>query len=167
MASQGPNFPTFAIGNTTTFGSGSSSITWSNPQNIEAADGVSSVSSGGANLNTCDLIGTGFGFSIPATATINGIQLDVNRGAAVALNTIEGFVKLIKGGSATGNNKSTFAFLSTPITVSYGGSTDLWGTTLAPSDINASNFGAFVTYGYGPNMDQVSVDFMRITVFYT
>jgi len=168
MSSQGPNFPTSATGNTTTFGGGSSSITWSNPQNIGAADSVFAISAFGINLNTCDLIGTGFGFSVPATATINGIQLDVNRESAVALNTIEGFVKLIKGGSATGNNKSTFAFLTTtPTTVSYGGSTDLWGATLAPSDVNASNFGAFVTYGYGPSGDQVSVDFMRITVFYT
>src|SRR5262245_7247689 len=112
MSSQGPNFPTSATGNTTTFGGRSSSITWSSPQNIEAADSVFATSSG-ANLNTCDLIGTGFGFSIPATATINGVQLDVNRESVVALNTIEGFVKLIIGGSATGNNKSTFAFLTT------------------------------------------------------
>jgi hypothetical protein len=54
----------------------------------------------------------------------------------------ENSVKLIKGGTISGDDKSTNATLPTSDTyVSYGGASDMWGLSLVPSDINASNFG--------------------------
>lgn len=54
----------------------------------------------------------------------------------------EDTVKLIKGGTVSGDNKSTGATLPSVYTyVNYGTSIDLWGVTLAYSDINASDFG--------------------------
>jgi hypothetical protein len=166
MASQGPNFPTSATGNTNAVGGGT--LAWTNPQNIEAADGAFATVFIGGSGNCDDLIGTGFGFLIPATATINGILAEVNYRDTAGLQIVEAFVKLLKAGSAVGNNKSTFAFLpTTATTVSYGGSADLWGTTWTPSDINAANFGIALVYAGGAGPDNAEVDFARITVFFT
>jgi|694.fasta_scaffold00302_31 hypothetical protein len=56
--------------------------------------------------------------------------------------SVENTIKLIKGGTISGNNKSTGATIpSTLTTVSYGGTTDLWGLSFTVTDVNASNFG--------------------------
>lgn len=170
MSSQGPNFPTVATGNTNTIGAGTQ--TWGTPANCEAADGVftaTTINTGGPN--TDDLIGTGFGFSVPGSAVIKGITLEVN--AKDGLNTavvLEKNIRLLKAGVAAGTDKATGLTLSGVAgTFVYGGATDLWGTTWAPSDVNASNFGACVVYtnaGSGVSSTP-SVDFMRITVSFT
>lgn len=54
----------------------------------------------------------------------------------------EDTVQLVVGGTPTGTNKSTGAVLPGTLQfVSYGGAADLWGTTLTPAQVNASNFG--------------------------
>ena len=54
-------------------------------------------------------------------------------------------VKLIKGGSQSGDNKASGNSLPTSVgNVNFGGASDLWGNTLSDSDINASNFGIAV-----------------------
>jgi large repetitive protein len=169
MASQGPNFPTAATGNTNAIGGGS--VAWVGPTNIEASGGGSANNTGpGAAYVTDDLIGTGFGFSIPAGATINGILLEVNYAATQSISGAnEHNVRLLKAGSAAGSDKSTGTALPSTLTgfviASYGGSADLWGTTWTPSDINNANFGAATNYsGFA---DTTEVDFFRITVFFT
>lgn len=164
MPTQGPNFPTSTTG---------TDAAWTNPNNIEAADGVFAVS------RTMDpvtfttsgfLVGTGFGFSIPAGVKIQGIKLEVNYKDANTPSPIsENNVQILKAGSAVGTDHSTGASLpTTATTVSYGGASDLWGTSWTPSDINASNFGARVQYqDSGSSNDNASVDFLRITVSYT
>lgn len=55
-------------------------------------------------------------------------------------------IQLVKGGTISGNNKASDndsgQIGSDRGFVSYGSSSDLWGLTLTPTDINASNFGA-------------------------
>ena len=169
MSTAGPNFPTSATGNT-----GAGTKTWSNPTNIEAsgggtADAVFAI----AAATSKDLIATGFGFAIPATATISGIQLEVNEGCSnfeIASTTI----KLLKAGSPVGNNKagapaSGVEWNSPASAAVYGTTSDLWGTTWTPADINASNFGAMVTCNDpgGGVGDTATVDYVKITVTYT
>lgn len=56
--------------------------------------------------------------------------------------SVENTIKLVKGGTISGNNKSTGASIpSTLTTVNYGGTSDLWGLTFTVTDVNASNFG--------------------------
>ncbi len=64
---------------------------------------------------------------------------------------VDNSVKLVKGGIISGDNKAT----GTPIAnggtyKSYGSSTDLWGLSLTPSDINSGNFG--VAYSVRGNL---------------
>ncbi|HWF06661.1 MAG TPA: hypothetical protein VHA06_23420 [Candidatus Angelobacter sp.] len=156
----GPNFPTAATGTTNTIGGGTAS--WLNPTNIEANDGANANS----NLTgtTADLIGTGFAFAVNSTDTVNGILLEIRYSQQAAAGATESHVNLLKAGAVAGANKSTAAALpTTPTTVSYGGSTDLWLTTWTPSDINNPNFGAvFVAARTGSGT--IFVDFFRITI---
>ena len=56
--------------------------------------------------------------------------------------SVENTISLVKGGTISGNNKSTGAVIPTTLTtVNYGGTSDLWGLTFSVSDVNASNFG--------------------------
>ncbi|WP_317899569.1 T9SS type A sorting domain-containing protein [Aurantibacillus circumpalustris] len=74
-------------------------------------------------------------------------------------------VRLVKGGVITGNNyaQTTSAWSTTDAYTSYGTPTDLWGTTWADSDINATTFGAVLSATV--QNGTARVDHMRITIY--
>lgn len=164
MPSAGPNFPTAATGNTNTIGGGT--IAWTSPTNIEVSDSVFATNTLTTTATSDDLIGTGFGFAIIGTDTINGILLEVNHKSNLVSTITESDVRLLKAGAGAGASRSTGASLpAAAATVSYGSAADLWGTTWTPTDINNVNFGAAVSYNNPSGSSRVvSVDFMRITV---
>ena len=79
--------------------------------------------------------------------------------------TFENSVKLVQGGSITGDDKSTGANLpASDAFASYGGSRDLWGLSWSASDINAADFGvAFAAEGTGFEAGVSS--FLKVTNF--
>lgn len=162
MTSSGPNFPSTSADDATV-----GTKTWVNIGNITAEDGsvaYCDVSSATSHY----LKATDFGFAIPSGATIDGIMVEWKmRGTSlVTVNSL----KLVKGGSITGDEKSTGAYL--PLTdtwVSYGGASDLWGLSWSYSDLNSSVFGAVLSAkrGYADSAGYVYCDAVRITVYYT
>ena len=55
-------------------------------------------------------------------------------------------IKLVKAGTISGSEKSTGGVLTTSDAYySFGGSSDSWGLSLSPSDINTSTFGCVVS----------------------
>lgn len=158
MATEGPRSPG-TTGNDATVGTAD----WLNPGNITTSnDTYANVS--GANTSKY-LTGTNFGFA-SVTGTVDGILAEIEQ--SKVNGGIENAVRLIIGGTITGNNKSTGATLPDADTyVSYGGSADLWGTTPTPANITASTFGVgFSTTGGGAAANR-RVDHMRVTVTYT
>ncbi len=156
----GPALPTTAISV-----SGGYSV-WSNPANVEAEDGSYATATQSGGIQWSNLLRTtGYGFSVPGGATVDGILVVVKK------KTISGTcgdhtVMLVKGGSETGDN---FADLITPWssteeTWSYGGPSNLWSTAWTPSDINSSNFGVSISAS-GAN-STCGIDSMKITVYY-
>lgn len=107
---------------------------------------------------------TGFGFAIPATATITGIQ------ASFSLNTTAGSdtnAQLVKAGSIQATNRATGkSFAWGPHTITYGGATDLWGTTWAPADINNANFGFAWALTLTDPFPSATVSSFSMTVYY-
>ena len=95
--------------------------------------------------------------NIPTGASIEGIQIYIDRynsftgDGTVTIN--DDAIYLTKNGTDTvGNNKSTgatWASLDTDTYDSYGGVSDLWGTTWTASEINSDNFGVMV----GPTIE--------------
>jgi len=166
-SSVGPNSP-YAATNDSSVGT----YAWNNPTNVEVSDGqYASVSTGG-NSFTYYLYATGFGFSIPTGATIDGVVAQVQKVTlAGAGSTVDNSVKLIKGGTISGTDKAdtTTPWPYTEAYVSYGGSSDLWGLSLTPSDVSASNFGlAFSAEGgYQDINGYPAIDHIELTVYYT
>jgi hypothetical protein len=144
-----------------------SDTAWTNPNNIKATDGNYATITFSGTGTSDYLEGTNFGFAIPSNATINGI------GVVWSLLSTDVLVSLIKGGTIQGTNYAgidslQFSGLGTLGPVGYGGPSDLWGLTLAPSDVNSSNFGA-VYQGQESSSKggTLNVDSVTITVYYT
>lgn len=165
MATQGPNGGT---------GSGAG---WTGPGNVAATDGIYATASIATVADSTILTSTGFGFSIPAGATINGIQVDIVRHASsigslafddsLVIGCIG--VKMVKAGVGAGTNKlNSTVWNITDATTTLGNSADLWGTTWTPADINASNFGVQCQVeNQSAGARTASIDSMLITVTFT
>ncbi len=107
--------------------------------------------------------------TIPSEAIINGIEVNI-RGRANFLNAVnDSTVVLLKGGVPVGNNYATgMTWTNSVTTFTYGGTTDLWGTTWTPAEINAADFGLRFQAGYvGSNNRQAQIQYIEINVCYT
>lgn len=148
-------------------------FSWSSPGNITADDGsYAAVSDADAGATTQYLHATNFGFAIPAGATIDGIQVRIARLRNGTPNVVDHTVQLIKGGwrSGTNNADTGTVWPTTETNKDYGGASNLWGNTLSPSDLNASNFGIALratTSGSSKSQVQAGVDAIWIDVYYT
>lgn len=149
-------------------------VCWSSPGNVTANDGTFATAALNAGGGSNELQGTNFGFTVPAGSTINGITVEINKKAISGIgNPTDVDVTLLKAGAATGSNLGHTGagngWLSAGATDTYGGTSNLWGTTWTPADVNASNFGVQIscvewTTGGGAT---AGVDFIRITVTFT
>ena len=108
---------------------------------------------------------TGFGFSIPAGATINGIVVTYSNPFAWS-NLSPFYARLMKSGADFANWESNVGFVPG---ISYGSSSDLWGGAWTADDINSSGFGVDTFCSNGD--DQISYYWscsaVTITVYYT
>jgi len=114
---------------------------------------------------------SGYGFTIPASSIIDGIEVEIERSDNSGGGNIkDNSLRLIKGGIISGaDNSAGGNWPSTDAYVTYGSPTDLWGLTWLETDINASNFGvAFSAKRSGGGaVNSGRIDHIRITVYYT
>ena len=148
-------------------------VAWSNPDNAKVSDDVyATVGVDFAGETSHYLKATNFGFAIPAGATINGILVEIETKVHTGTMNAWTNIRIVKGGTISTTTKAggsslttTDAYYSIP---SSGAPTDLWGETWTPTDINASTFGAVASQtNNGAGFRIVSVDHIRITVYYT
>lgn len=113
------------------------------------------------------LMATNFNFNIPLDATITGVTLSCERSSNTLNGTQDSSVRLVKGGVISGNDKASASLWPTADAVAtYGSSTDLWGLTLTPTDINASNFGVVIN-AVATLASTLQIDYISLTVDYT
>ncbi|MCK5345516.1 MAG: hypothetical protein KAR20_19035, partial [Candidatus Heimdallarchaeota archaeon] len=95
---------------------------------------------------------SGFGFSVPVGATINGIQV-CWRGECTSTSGKIG-VKTYNGSSWASTEKeiTTTSGDSAKTNYYFGGSTDLWGLSWSVGNINDS-FGLYMNFAYRPGTD--------------
>ena len=146
------------------------SRTWSNPDNAKANDGSYASTSSYGGEYTHYLKATNFGFSIPAGATVDGIKVEIEKMAWYfdRDHASDNIVSIVKAdGSIGSTNKSVGATWSTTETYyEYGGSSDLWGETWTPTNINDVDFGVVLS-AYIVSYSDIDVDHIRIKVYYT
>lgn len=178
MSTAGPN--------STATGANDSSVgtvDWNNPGNVAANDNTYAGVKINSNGTTSHYLkATNAGFSIPAGATINGIVVEVKKYTSVTYSgdekKIDNAVRIVKGGTIGSTDRADgttpWPNPTDPGTyVSYGSSSDLWGESWTPSDINASTFGFAISVKTSCSLcglslsDNVFIDHIRITVYYT
>lgn len=169
-ASAGPNYTSTQVNTSLNPGD---DVAWANLANMGANDG--SFATCNIDFSLFDFSQradtTGYGFSIPTGATINGVVVEVSRktsDAASQSRDVGGGEVLLSAGGTIGTGKNLVSDYTTSlVTATYGSSTDLWGATLTPTIINSSTFGFGYIFFVNNGSATVSVDFIRITVYYT
>ena len=123
-------------------------------------------------MPTDTLRATNFGFSssdIPSDATINGIEIVVCKyGQNSSLTEYQLYLRAASG--QVGNNlKSDAAYpTGSPTETTYGGATNMCGTTLTQANIVESTFGFdYVGLGSSSSIYNMYVDYIKIRVYYT
>lgn len=166
MASEGPNNPTTGIdldlaGNTPW----NTTIRIVSSNNSYATVGLGFAPPDSSNYLTSG----GHGFAIPTGATINGIVVDVEVKSSSSGTALDYCALTKDQTSLIGIARSSGGTISTTEGyITYGTSSDLWGETWTDTEINDSNFGAaFYAVNNGSGAATVSVDHIRITVYYT
>jgi hypothetical protein len=150
---------------------GGAGANWTNPELAESSN--DSYATASVDATTTDpLRCLSYGFVIPASATIVGIEVNIERRASNTNNggSRDASVQLVKAGALVATNRATATTYTTADVVeTHGSPTDLWGTTWTPADINAANFGAQFTAtkpsGAG-GAHTISVDQIQIVVYY-
>lgn len=174
--SAGPNNPTLA----TTYqiqGSFSGTV-WQGTNNLGSSDDQYAFADlgFGPGLNTQMLSAYQYNFAIPTGSTIQGIEVAVEKSSAGCSPSgcIEDRYICLSNEytNCKGGNKAQpgVPWPATDAVVTYGGPTDLWGTTWIPADINSKWFGVSLAaraYADGGNQLRARVDTVTIKVYYT
>jgi hypothetical protein len=161
-SSQGPLTSTSEVNNGT-------GISWVNMTNIRASDDSRSdtgnlITPSASKILQC----TGYGFSIPSTASIVGVKVTIEREKTGSGTIKDSTVKLVVAGSGAGNDKAdtSTAWPSSDDTVVYGSSSDTWGNSLTVSQVNASDFGVQIKVQCMSGTADPQIDYVAITVYY-
>jgi MSHA biogenesis protein MshQ len=162
---------TVSAGPATCVSLGGPNQNWSNTNRAQLQDNSYATASVNDHQLSDTLQCTGYGFSIPTSATIDGITVTVWRMANNGSCCTDAQMQLVKAGTIQATDRSTTTYYPTSNTAeAHGGATDLWGTTWTPADINDPNFGAAfaiqkpVTAGGNRT---VRVDYIEIAIDYT
>jgi hypothetical protein len=120
-----------------------SSASWTNANAIKVNDATYATRSMAPRALSGTITATNFGFGVPSNATILGISATIIHGDITGIGDIfDNIVQLVKLGAPVGNNEASgVVWGAPPETDSYGGPSDLWGTTWTPADVNSSGFG--------------------------
>ena len=80
---------------------------------------------------------------------------------------VDNVVKLVRGGSVVGNNLASASYWpASDALASYGGNSELWGTTLTAAQVNAADFG-IVLSATTTTGATAAVDYIALTVYYS
>jgi len=138
---------------------------------VEVNDGSGAYASATTTYRNTNLLRlTGFGFNIPANATIKGVVVHVKRKTSTtASGTHDHKLRLVYNNSQRGDNKaSTESLEEYYINKWYGDITDDWNASLTPSIVNNSSFGVDISYYNGTAYNPTFyVDYVDMTVCYT
>ncbi len=151
----------------------STNLTYNSAQYEYNSTNMRTTGSTGPGVLTDYVTATDLGFNIPLDATITGVQTVLNWAGQNAGTGILTNAALFLNGSTTGTVKtpgiSNPAYTSGYANTSLGGSTDLWGASLTPADVNSSSFGygVQITTVDSGGSDRSFLHSWTVTVYYT
>jgi len=146
-------------------------VAWTYPTNALAEDGAWANAQVKQTEISNYLAVTWFGAAVPSNATVTGVVFTVTR---MDVNKIlDAGVRLVNSGAALGADHSSNVEWKTQLkeTVTYGGSTDTWSTTLTPSQVNAAGFGIGIAVKSADPTNAFAqtgrVDSVELTLYYS
>ncbi len=145
-------------------------VAWTNVESAKVQDDLVAATLLGTIDDTSRfLVLTGYGFVIPATASIRGVKVTVRAravgGSSGALR--DESVRLVVDGVPVGQSKAGTRWSGTFSTVDYGGPAMLWNAALTPANVSAVTFGVSFQMGYhGPGESTGQVDTIAVTITY-
>jgi len=148
------------------------SIDWNVPVNAKSSDNIRSNANALVLGDISNyLIVEDFGLTIPANASICGIEVEIEKSALGILSTIkDNEIKLVSGGTVMGaNRKLNTNWNNNDSYETYGGNNDMWELSLTPGDVNSSNFGVAISVSLNAVsvLPVARVDHLRIIIYYT
>jgi hypothetical protein len=152
---------------------------WDSTENVSAIDGQFASVTLDPYLNCFQsacyrsryLTCYNFGFNIPANAVIEGVSIDV-AGIPSSNGSVRDCTIVLRRDNLNNlygtNMASTTPWNTNQPDHSYGSSTELWGLTWTPADVNSPDFGTYIKL-YNPTANQKSayIDAVYITVTYS
>jgi hypothetical protein len=158
----------FSIRSAWVRGSVFGAATWQNPSAITQSDtSYAYIASPGAISDY--LMANGFGFTIPSKASIKGIVVYFYRkGTAEGLQS-DYSLNIVRDWLIVGRDHASSAPWPTNWTLaSYGNSTDPWGVSWTPSQINSNGFGvAISTQNSLSGGNDCYIDYVKMSVYYS
>jgi hypothetical protein len=145
-----------------------SSSDWMSPSNAAGMpDGVCATADPPAMTVNVPITLTQFGFTIPANAMIQGIEITATNAHIATTTFFSASVTLTKNGSTAISTSSTIDTFqaddcSGVAAHSAGGANNLWNETWTPAQIDSSNFG--VIYSASPLGGRL--DAVQVTVYF-
>ena len=163
---------TYPTVTTTVNGSGSGG-SWANPANVFSDNAANATAAylldgGGSKAPLAFLVVKTFGFAIPSNAVIDGIKMEYEVVSSNRWSEGLSNFRMMKAGVAAGTNKAGTGVAASGVW-SYGGSTELWGQTWTPAEINHADFGVQLDFDgltSSPADYSISIDFVRVTIYW-
>ena len=120
------------------------------------------------------LVVKNFGFSIPSSASICGIEVTIERsatGLVPLLYTVkDNLIRLAKNNIISGDDRSsTSEWTGSDVSAVYGSVSEKWGSTWTPADINTANFGVAISAKFSGVLGLLmtaKIDHVTIKVFF-
>jgi hypothetical protein len=155
-----------------------SGAAWSNPGGITAPGGSAAEAPVTTRNGITDyILATNYGFALPTTAQVEGLQYDVRLRSQNAIEYFhDNLIQAVKGGVIQTTNRARPKSSNWPDNVlgiyqyvTFGGPTDLFGTTWLYSDINLATSGLAISAQLeGPASSTIAfIDHVRCTVYWT
>ena len=149
---------------------------WDNPNYalVDDSNYASTTFPDETDDDTSDLYVSNFGFDsganeVPVGATILGIEVEIKTEDFNINDIDDEYVQLVDGSAVhVGNaeNEAVYSWEGNPMT--YGGSSDMWGTSLTATDLRDSNFGVTIrAIATDPQAGGVvGVYYIKVKVYY-
>lgn len=162
----------------TVVGSNGTGTTWSNATAVRLASSDNSYATSASSTSSQSrwLQLSNFGFSVPAGAKIDGVEVAIERSISAGGTTItDRDLKLSTEASdansafSAGTNKAdtSTAWTTTDTTITYGGPTDKWGHDLTPNIVNNSAFGLVFKAQRTAGSGNAQIDRIQVKIYYT
>lgn len=141
---------------------------WTNPQDAQLEDGVNAISIITVLPGVSQYLqGIDLNAPIPTGNTINGIEIRFKTFTSSGIPLVNR-VQLVKGGIISGNNNAGNEPIPAVLQyLVYGSPTDLWGLTLADTDINSANFGFALGVSASGTFTATFVDHMQMKIYHS